>query len=183
MKWPFARREIKTGKAFRAELLWKQGQRLMERRRYDKAVAAMRDAMELEPSRLDGRLNLGAALYMTGEFEEAITHLRYVTAFDPQNTSALLNLSACYDSLGRNDESIATLEKIVAERPGWKDAHYNLAVAYFKRESFEQAMEALRAELRLNPKHEAARTLLNQLYLKPVRHSSEGHGESPGNAA
>jgi tetratricopeptide (TPR) repeat protein len=171
--WPWQKRQPegarKDAKAVRAELLWKQGQRLMERKRFDRAIVAMRDALELEPSRLEGRLNLGAALYLTGQAEEAVTHLRYVLAFDPQNTSALLNLAACYDALGQVDEAIETLEKLVADRPSWKDAHYNLAVAYYKRELYEKAMEALKAELRLNPHHEAARTLLNKIYLLPPR--------------
>lgn len=149
----------------RAALLWKQGSRMMERKKYDRALASMREALELEPSRLDGRLNIGAALYMSGEHEEAITHLKYVLAFEPQNTVALLNLAACYDALGRMDESIASLEKLVADRPQWRDAHYNLAVAYYKQNLYEKAIDALRTELRLNPQHEAARTLLNKISL------------------
>ncbi len=141
----------------------------MERKRYERAAEIMREAQELEPSRLEGRLNLGAALYMSGKAEEAITHLRYVLAFDEQNTSALLNLAACYDAVGQNDEAIKTLEKLVSDRPNWKDAHYNLAVAYYKQELYQKAMDALKAELRLNPQHEAARTLLNKIYLLPPR--------------
>ena len=131
--WFWQKRQPKDAKATRAEFLWKQGQRLMERKRYDRAAEIMREAQELEPSRLDGRLNLGAALYMSGAADEAIAHLRYVMAFDEQNTSALLNLAACYDAVGQNDEAIETLEKLVTNRPNWKDAHYNLAVAYYKR--------------------------------------------------
>jgi tetratricopeptide (TPR) repeat protein len=114
---------------------------------------------------------MGAALYLTGQYDEAVTHLKYVLAFDPQNTPALLNLAASYDALGRMDESIETLEKLVADRPQWGDAHYNLAIAYFKRELYDKAMEALKAELQLNPHHEAARTLLNKIYLMPTRKS------------
>ena len=181
--WPWQKRQPKDSKATRAEYLWKQGQRLMERKRYDRAAEIMREAQEIEPSRLDGRLNLGAALYMSSQAEEAIAHLRYVLAFEPQNTSALLNLAACYDATGRDEEAIATLETLVSDRPNWKDAHYNLAVAYYKREHYEKAMEALKAELRLNPQHEAARTLLNQIYLLPPRkiatENSMLHGQPP----
>jgi len=154
-----------NGSHTRAAALWKEGSRMMERKKYDRALAAMREALELEPARLDGRLNIGAALYMSGEHTEAVTHLKYVLAFEPQNTVALLNLAACYDALGQMEESIAALEKLVADRPQWRDAHYNLAVAYYKQNSYEKAIEALRTELRLNPGHEAARTLLNKISL------------------
>lgn len=146
-------------------MLWKQGGKYLARKRYSRAIEAMRQAYELEPSRLEGRLNLGAALYLTGQFDEAITHFKYVLAFDPQNTMALLNLAACQDGVGDLEASIATLEKLVEERPQWKDAHYNLAVAYFKRELYDKAADALRAELKLNPEHDLARTLLNKIHL------------------
>jgi Putative Zn-dependent protease, contains TPR repeats len=155
----------KSASAVRADMLWRQGSRLLERRRFEQAITSMRQAMELEPSRLDGRLNLGAALYLSGQLEEAITHLKYVLAFEPQNTMALLNLSACYDGLGQLDESVVTLEKLVADRPQWKDAHYNLAVAYYKQKKYQSAITALKAELQINPDHEAARALLHKISL------------------
>lgn len=170
-----------TAKSVRAELLWKQGSRMLERKKFGRAIESMREAMELEPSRLEGRLNLGAALCLTKQYEEAITHLKYVLGLEPQNTMALLNLAACYDGLGRIDDSIATLEKLVSDRPQWKDAHYNLAVAYCKRQLYDKAEAELKAELQLNPRHEAARTLLNQIYLMPPR-KKQGAGGSEQSA-
>jgi tetratricopeptide (TPR) repeat protein len=155
-------RNATPANAVRADLLWRQGSRQLEKRRLPQAIEAMRQAMELEPSRLDGRLNLGAALYLNGELEEAISHLKYVLAFEPQNTMALLNLSACYDGLGQVDNSIATLEKLIAARPEWKDAHYNLAVAYYKQKKYQSAIRALKSELQINPQNEAARALLKK---------------------
>lgn len=155
-----------NSKAARANMLWKQGSRYLERNRADKAVDVMRQALQLEPSRLEGRLNMGAALYLTKQYEEAVTHFKYVLAFEQQNTMALLNLAACYDALGDLENSVAVLEQLVKERPQWKDAHYNLAVAYVKQEKYDEATEALKAELQLNPKHEMARTLLNKLHLR-----------------
>ena len=98
----------------RADLLWQQGSRLLERKRYVRAVQVMEQAFELEPSRLDGRLNLGAALYLAGRQAEAVPHLKYVLALEPQNTPALLNLAACYDALEMMDESIGVLSQPLA---------------------------------------------------------------------
>ena len=158
-------RNATPANAARADMLWGQGSRQLEKKRLPQAIAAMRSAMELEPSRLDGRLNLGAALYLSGELEEAVSHLKYVLALEPQNTMALLNLSACYDGLGQLDNSIATLQKVIADRPQWKDAHYNLAVAYYKKKMYQSALSALKAELQINPHHEAARALHHKISL------------------
>jgi tetratricopeptide (TPR) repeat protein len=168
--------------AERASLLWKQGSRLLERKRYARAVEVMEQAYELEPSRLDGRLNFGAALYLANRPAEAVPHLKYVLALEPQNTSALLNLAACYDALELMDKSIVLLEQLVADRPQWKDAHYNLAVAYFKQELFDKAEEALKAELRINPRHDAARTLLNKIHLMLPHQRQKASGEAASSA-
>ena len=74
-----------------------------------------------------------------------------------------MNLAACLDALGKSDESIATLEKVVESRPDWKDAHFNLAVAYHKKEMDDKAVDALKAELRINPANRNAQDLLHKL--------------------
>lgn len=168
----------RDSKAARGDRLWKEGSQLLERKRYVKAIEVMRQAQELEPSRLDGRLNLGAALYLIKEYSDAIGHLKYVLALEPQNTVALLNLAACYDALGQMEQSIEVLEQLVADRPQWKDAHYNLAVAYYKIKLYDKAEEALKAELRINPGHDAARTLLNKIYLMLPQQKRNASGKA-----
>lgn len=153
--------------AARANLLWKNGAQLLARKKPERAVEVMRQALELEPSRLEGRLNLGAALFLTGQHEEAISHFRYVLAFDPQSTMALLNLAASQDALGRLGESVETLRQLVEHRPNWRDAHYNLGVGLYKMKDYPAAQDALRAELKLNPEHALARELLNTIYRLP----------------
>ena len=176
--WPFSSNQASAvpkesdagaDKIERAQQLWARGTRYLERRRPEKAVECFEQAYELEPSRLEGRLNLGAALYLVKRPADALGHLKYVLAIEPHNTIALLNLAATYDALGDTKNSIVTLEKLVAGRPNWADANYNLAVAYMKQERTEEAALALRRELTLNPKHDAARTLLNEIHLKIPR--------------
>ena len=177
--WPFdgkkqaAPADNSAAQIARAQLLWKQGTRFLERRRPEKAIESFEEAFQIEPSRLEGRLNLGAALYLAKRPDEALPHLKYVLAIEPHNTIALLNLAATYDALGDLDNSVQTLEKLVEGRPNWADANYNLAVAYVKQNRIEDATNALRRELTLNPKHDAARTLLNDLHLKIPRKKSE----------
>ena len=165
-------------KIARAQQLWARGTRHLEKRRPEKAIEAFEQAYEIEPSRLEGRLNLGAALYLAKRPEEALGHLKYVLAIEPGNTIALLNLAATYDALGDVEHSIETLENLVAGRPNWADANYNLAVAYMKQDRVEDATAALRRELTITPKHDAARTLLNELHLRLP--SSGDRGQETG---
>ena len=153
--------------ASRADKLWAQGSAALAAKAPKRALKIMREAMTLEPSRMDGRLNLGAALLFLNQPEEAITHFRYVLAIDAQNTMALLNLAACQDKIGDLNGSVETLQRLVQQRPNWRDAHYNLAVALFKQGDYDAAENALKAELKLNPEHTLARDLLNDVHLKP----------------
>jgi tetratricopeptide (TPR) repeat protein len=181
--WPFGKKKEEEATPLpekkgpssnaRADLLWKAGSRYLARKQYLKAIASLQEAYEIEPSRLEGRLNLGAALYLAQQPAEALGHLKYVLAFEPKNTIALLNVAAIYDALGMLDESIQTLETLVGDRPNWADANYNLAVAYMKQDRLDDAHAALRRELTLNPKHDAARTLLNEVHLKPRKRQPE----------
>ena len=157
-----------------AQRLWSQGTRHLEKRRPEKAIECFERAFAIEPSRLEGRLNMGAALFLVKRPADALGHLKYVLALEPGNTVALLNLAATYDALGDVDNSIQTLEKLVAGRPNWADANYNLAVAYMKRDRADEATAALRRELTINPKHDAARTLLNELHLRLPRGKDKG---------
>ena len=181
--WPFGtKEESSANKNVRAELLWKQGNRYLSRDRLDRAITSFEEAMTLEPSRLEGRLNFGAALYLAKRPADALPHLQYVLALEPQNTAALLNIAAVYDALGRLDESVAALESLVGSRPNWADANYNLAIGYVKQERFDEATQALRRELGINPKHEAARTLLNDVHLKPRKRVSGSREQPEGEA-
>ena len=170
------------GKPSKADRLWAEGARLLETGSTRRAVAAMEKAMRLEPSRLEGRLNLGAAQFLSHRYEEAVSHLRYVLAFEPQNAVALLNIAACYDALGQPDDSIAALEQLVRERPTWRDAHYNLGVAFYKQKRYDDAIEALRAELKLNAGNENARDLLDKINLMPSRARQEARAQMDARA-
>ena len=184
--WPFSsdaeaadnnKEDAGDAKIKRAQRLWSEGTRHLEKRRPEKALECFERALEIEPSRLEGRLNMGAALFLVKKPEEALGHLKYVLALEPGNTVALLNLAATYDALGDIENSIQTLEKLVAGRPNWADANYNLAVAYMKRDRADEATAALRRELTINPKHDAARTLLNELHLRlPSSHRNKEQG-------
>ena len=181
---PFWKRDKKPdapaeSSASRADKLWAQGSLALEAKAPKRALKIMREAMQLEPSRLDGRLNLGAALLYLNQPEEAMTHFRYVLALDAQNTMALLNLAAAQDKTDDLNGSVETLQKLVQQRPNWRDAHYNLAVALYKKGDYDAAEDALKTELKLNPEHKLARDLLNEVHLKPRKKPETPDTETP----
>jgi len=171
MLWSWKKRAVDA--AERAQELRKKGTKLLARKRFSEALEFLRQAAEIEPNNFEGRVNLGSACYLTGQYEEAIRHFRYVLGIDPYHPMALLNLAAALDAVGNLEESIRTLEQLRHARPKFPDVHYNLAIAYMKQEDYAKAEEMLRQELQLNPKNENARSLLNKLYLRVPRQSEQ----------
>lgn len=94
------------------------------------AEDAYRQALELDPSMVDARLNLGRLLHEAGRTIEA--EGQYLRALEsrPDDPTALFNLGVALQDLGRLAEAAEIYEKALEIDPALADAHYNLAVVY-----------------------------------------------------
>lgn len=141
-------------------------QRGLKRLRKGDAKGALRflaQALSLEPSNFECRINMGVALYLLRRYDEALEHFRFASALDPQNATALLNLAATHDALGQLDEALKVLQKVTHLFPDMPDVHYNLAVALARKGETDAAITQLRLELERNPTHPHALKLMQQL--------------------
>lgn len=78
------------------------------------------------------------------------------------------NLGLMLVRLGRFDEAQQSFLKAIAEeRGGFADAHYNLAQLYAQQGNVKAASEELIVTLRLDPRHDDARLLTEQLKFDP----------------
>ena len=91
---------------------------------------AYRRALELEPSHVDARLNLGRLLHMGGRVAEAEAHYRAVLASVGSSPTAAFNLGTALEDQGRTAEAIAAYRDALAADAGFADAHFNLARLY-----------------------------------------------------
>ncbi|HEX3129252.1 MAG TPA: tetratricopeptide repeat protein [Thermoanaerobaculia bacterium] len=94
------------------------------------AEDAYRQALEIDPTMVDARLNLGRLLHETGRTVEAEGHYRSALETRPDDTTALFNLGVALQDLGRPAEAAEIYEKALEIDPALADAHYNLAVVY-----------------------------------------------------
>lgn len=72
---------------------------LLEQRRYESAIAALRTAIELKRGYPEAMLNLAVACNRTGEHELAITLSELLLQNSPRHTGALINLGMAYKGL------------------------------------------------------------------------------------
>lgn len=94
------------------------------------AEEAYRQALEIDPTMVDARLNLGRLLHEAGRTVEAEGHYRSALETRPDDPTALFNLGVALQDLGRPSEAVEIYEKALEIDPALADAHYNLAVIY-----------------------------------------------------
>ncbi|MCM0082760.1 tetratricopeptide repeat protein [Geomonas sp. Red32] len=94
------------------------------------ALAAFREAAQLNPDYLEARFGAATALEQMGRKGEAMAELRSLLAAHPEYTKARLSLASDLAGSGLVDEAIAQLDAALERDPRSAVAHHNLAVAF-----------------------------------------------------
>jgi tetratricopeptide (TPR) repeat protein len=68
------------------------GRKLQDLKRYDRAIAAYRKALELEPLHRDARIHCAIALVQAGDREGSFVHMRDLVLADPKLAEDLFEL-------------------------------------------------------------------------------------------
>ena len=110
----------------------------------EEAMAAYRQALEIDPGLPDAHLNLGRRLHEQGEPAAAERHYRLALAVRPEDATAVFNLGVALQDLGRLAEAVAAYERALAIDRDLADAHYNLSGLYERLGQPEAAFRHLR---------------------------------------
>jgi tetratricopeptide (TPR) repeat protein len=97
---------------------------------------------------------IGMAKYLTGRFDETDGHVLEALRISPRDTYAgawMLFAGFAKLCLGRDEEAVAWLNRSVELSPSLPLAHFLLAAAFARLGRIEDAREAARAGLELNP--------------------------------
>ncbi|HZS05736.1 MAG TPA: tetratricopeptide repeat protein [Blastocatellia bacterium] len=118
--------------------------------------------------------NLGNAWARAGQNQKAAeAYARAVEQRAGHYARAHNNLGIVLARLGRVDEAREAYLKAIAEEKGsFADAHHNVALLYWQQGDLKRAEDEVTAALRINPRHEEARLLSEQL---KFNHNSESN--------
>ena len=100
----------------------------MERREYDKAIAAFDQASKLQPESLPALVNASLAHTALGQNDKAEQSLRRALKVDPTNAVANLNLGMLAAELGKLADAERAFRTAFASDPKSAAAAYNLGV-------------------------------------------------------
>jgi peroxiredoxin len=145
----------------RAQELYGRGKELSDQRRYDEAIAALDEAIALEPNRADLHFQLGRAyagkLFTTGDDgleAKADASLRRATELNSSLPDPHLLLARIARRKNRIEAAISSLERAIAiyERQGERDgevvnAYAEKWQAMLKRSDFEKEVPRIRSEV------------------------------------
>lgn len=117
----------------------------------EKAAAAFREALDIDPENADVYSRLGYA-YLTAEnYEMAVKSYRRYVELDPDDCKSHQSLGFAYMRQGLTDQAIVSYEKSLELCPEDPNAFTNLARAYKEGEYPLEAIEGYRRAVELNP--------------------------------
>ncbi len=132
--------------------LWALGMASLWARRYDKAVSAAERAIAFNPNFALGHLVLGVAQHYSGRSEGALKYFERAVALDPYCPEIWLHLQAqATYQLGRYPETVGLLKRRILLNPDTDASRVLLAASYGQMGLVEEAREAWREALRVNP--------------------------------
>lgn len=127
------------------------------------ALAAFREALKLDPNRVEAHVNIGKIHHREHRLVDAERSFRLALARDPYHAEAYCHLGRAMEDLNCLEEAIACYEKALAVNPGLKNAYYRMGRACAKAQLWDRALKHWNQYLVLDPK--SARADLVRRYI------------------
>jgi DNA-binding transcriptional MerR regulator len=116
------------------------------------ARAAYHHALDLDPTSVVARINLGRLLHGEGNLVGAEAHFREAVRADPTCALAWYNLGVVLEDLGRPADALPCYEHAVHADAELADAHWNLSLLYEKTGRHRDAIRHLTVYRKLTAK-------------------------------
>jgi tetratricopeptide (TPR) repeat protein len=116
------------------------------------ARAAYHHAIDLEPSNVIARINLGRLLHSEGNLVGAEAHFREAVRYDPSCALAWYNLGVVLEDLTHTDDALPCYEHAIHADAELADAHWNLSLLYERAGRHRDALRHLAVYRKLTAK-------------------------------
>jgi tetratricopeptide (TPR) repeat protein len=120
-------------------------------RKYDEALALLKDALALDPKNVEALYYSGLVLMAQQKTEQAVEVLKKARALAPRDLSILFLLGVAYFALERYDQAEGPLTPVFNERPQTEGIGYYVGLIRYRKKDYQGALKAFRAETSKNP--------------------------------
>lgn len=97
------------------------GAALVQARRYQDAVAILRQVLAVTPDNYVAHANLAAALYELKSYMEALKQFEWLVKAKPDIAATYFFIATAHDNLGEYDDALASYERFLARADAQKD--------------------------------------------------------------
>jgi len=133
------------------------GRRARARKQHDEAVAAAREAIDVQPQNAGAHLELGLALAEAGEIDSAVEALKQATRLDRDSARAHMSLGVLLANETEDaDGALAEFEEVIRIEPGNAEARANMGIVLIRKGATERAADVLDEATRLDPQDRSA---------------------------
>jgi len=115
------------------------------------AEAAFRTVMEVDPTYVDGPVNVARALLQEGDVESAIPLLEQALGLDPDLARAHFFIGMAFRTLGRYDEAMHHLEAARVQYPRDRVVLNQIGRLQFLQRQYDEAVTTLEGVLLIDP--------------------------------
>lgn len=122
-----------------------------DERTFDRAEAAYRRSIELDPTLANAYTNLGNLLFRRGKSSDAESYYLRALQIDPEQPEAFYNLGFMLYDRGDLPASVLNFRRALRSDPSFADAHFNLAMALTELGQRDDARQHWHTYLRLDP--------------------------------
>jgi tetratricopeptide (TPR) repeat protein len=120
-------------------------------RKYDEALALLKDALALDPKNVEALYYSGLVLMAQQKTQQAVEVLEKARALAPRDLSILFLLGVAYFALERYDQAESPLTQVFNERPQTEGIGYYVGLIRYRKKDYQGALKAFRAETSKNP--------------------------------
>jgi protein O-mannosyl-transferase len=120
-------------------------------KQYDKAIADLNKALEMDPKSYDALNNLGLYYGDAGDVQNAIKSLNKSIEINPKFDKAYYNLGNIYAKQGDYNKAIEFYKKAIAIDPVYEDAYNNSGNSYAAMKDYANAIIYYKKVIEINP--------------------------------
>jgi tetratricopeptide (TPR) repeat protein len=134
-----------------------RGSEALGKREWADAITNLRKAIELSPGNSGTRLNLGTALYLTGDARGALEQFEAAVRLSPEFPKAHYSIGLLMEAAGREQDAIDRFSAAVKYDPSYVEARMQLADALRRNGRLEESLSHYAGVTRISPSVSQAR--------------------------
>src|SRR3954470_23038051 len=149
--------------------LMNSGKNYLDKGSSTQAVIAFAQAVKLQPTEIDARLNLANAQLLAGNAEAALKEAREVIARDNNSAPAHFIAGCALNRLAQSSEAVKELQTSRDLDPSVAATSFQLGMAHLQLKQYNEAISAFQAAIDLEPEHLSAHYNLSQALARSGR--------------